>query len=52
VKACPADNWKDREKGETIRSATLTEANPFMSQISDRMPVFLPPDKLDQWLDG
>jgi putative SOS response-associated peptidase YedK len=48
------DSWKDREKGETVRSATLivTEANPFMSQIHDRMPVFLPPDKLDQWLDG
>jgi putative SOS response-associated peptidase YedK len=48
------DNWKDREKGETVRSATLivTEANPFMSQIHDRMPVFLSPDKLGQWLDG
>jgi putative SOS response-associated peptidase YedK len=48
------DNWKNREKGETVRSATLivTEANPFMSQIHDRMPVFLTPDKLDQWLDG
>jgi putative SOS response-associated peptidase YedK len=48
------DNWKDREKGETVRSATLivTEANPFMSQIHDRMPVFLSPDRLGRWLDG
>jgi putative SOS response-associated peptidase YedK len=48
------DNWKDRETGETVRPATLivTEANPFMSQIHDRMPVFLSADKLGRWLDG
>jgi putative SOS response-associated peptidase YedK len=48
------DNWKDREKGETIRSATLivTDANAFMTQIHDRMPVFLPPDRIGAWLDG
>jgi putative SOS response-associated peptidase YedK len=48
------DTWNDREKGERIRSATLivTEANPFMSAIHDRMPVFLPPNKFDAWLDG
>ena len=28
----------------------VTEANPFMSEIHDRMPVFLPPDSLDAWL--
>jgi len=45
------DTWKDRDNGETIRSATLivTEANPFMSNIHDRMPVFLPPEKLEAW---
>ena len=48
------ETWKDREQDETIRSATLivTEANPFMSEIHDRMPVFLPPEKLEGWLDG
>ena len=48
------DNWKDRATGETMRSATLivTDANTFMSQIHDRMPVFLPPDKFEAWLDG
>jgi putative SOS response-associated peptidase YedK len=48
------DNWKDREKGETIRSATLivTDANAFMPQIHDRMPVFLPSDRIGAWLGG
>jgi putative SOS response-associated peptidase YedK len=46
------DNWTNRESGEAIRSCTMivTEANPFMSEIHDRMPVFLPPDRLDAWL--
>jgi putative SOS response-associated peptidase YedK len=46
------DNWTNRESGEAIRSCTMivTEANPFMSEIHDRMPVFLPPDGLDAWL--
>jgi putative SOS response-associated peptidase YedK len=43
-----------REKGETIRSATLvvTDANAFMTQIHDRMPGNLPPDRIGAWLDG
>jgi putative SOS response-associated peptidase YedK len=46
------DNWTNRESGEAIRSCTMivTEANPFMSELHDRMPVFLPPDGLDAWL--
>jgi putative SOS response-associated peptidase YedK len=48
------DTWKDRASGERVRSATIivTEANPFMSEIHDRMPVFLPPDRLEAWLSG
>jgi putative SOS response-associated peptidase YedK len=30
----------------------VTEANPFMSKIHDRMPVFLGPNKFDAWLSG
>jgi putative SOS response-associated peptidase YedK len=46
------DNWKNRETGETIRSCTMivTEANPFMSEIHDRMPVFLGQETLEPWL--
>jgi putative SOS response-associated peptidase YedK len=48
------DNWKNCDTGETLRSCTMivTEANPFMSDIHDRMPVFLAPDRLDSWLTG
>ena len=48
------DNWTNRESGEAIRSCTMivTEANRFMSEIHDRMPVFLPPDRLDAWLNS
>jgi putative SOS response-associated peptidase YedK len=48
------DNWKNRETGEAIRSCTMivTDANPFMSEIHDRMPVFLPPERLEPWLTG
>jgi putative SOS response-associated peptidase YedK len=48
------DNWKNRETGETIRSCTMivTEANPFMSEIHDRMPVFLGQETLHPWLES
>ena len=48
------DNWKNRETGETIRSCTMivSEANPFMSEIHDRMPVFLGQKELHRWLEG
>ena len=48
------DNWKNRETGETIRSCTMivSEANPFMSEIHDRMPVFLGQETLHPWLEG
>jgi putative SOS response-associated peptidase YedK len=46
------DNWTNRETGEAIRSCTMivTDANPFMSEIHDRMPVFVAPERLDAWL--
>jgi putative SOS response-associated peptidase YedK len=48
------DSWKSRETGESIRSCTMivTEANPFMAEIHDRMPAFLLPDAVDPWLEG
>jgi putative SOS response-associated peptidase YedK len=48
------DNWKNRETGETIRSCTMivTEAHPFMSEIHDRMPLFLGQETLHPWLES
>jgi putative SOS response-associated peptidase YedK len=42
--------WKDEEE---IRSCTIitTAANDLMSEIHHRMPVILPPDDYDMWLD-
>ena len=49
-----SDDWKNRETGETIRSCTMivTEANPFMSEFHDRMPVFVRQETLQPWLEG
>jgi putative SOS response-associated peptidase YedK len=35
------DEWRDRQAGETIRSCAviITEANEFVSELHDRMPV-------------
>ena len=30
----------------------VSEANPFMSEIHDRMPVFLGQETLQPWLEG
>ncbi len=48
------DSWKNRETGETVPSCTLivTDANPFMADIRDRIPVFLLPEAVDPWLSG
>lgn len=48
--------WELRERaGEPpLRSCTIltTQASPFMRTIHDRMPVILPPDARDRWLDS
>jgi len=47
------ETWKDREAGDVVESCTIltTEANTFMRQIHDRMPVILRPEHFDAWLD-
>lgn len=47
------DTWKN-ENGETIRTFTIitTEANGLVSEIHTRMPVILPPEKENFWLDN
>ena len=39
------DEWRDRQAGETIRSCAMiiTEANQFVGELHDRMPVILEP---------
>jgi putative SOS response-associated peptidase YedK len=46
--------WKNPETGEVIRSFSVitTSANEMMSPIHDRMPVMLPDDAWERWLDS
>jgi len=46
--------WERWEKGEEpVESCTIltTDANELMQPIHERMPVILPPDQYDLWLD-
>ncbi len=46
--------WERWDKGgEPVESCTIltTEANELMQPIHERMPVILPPDQYDLWLD-
>ena len=46
------ESWK-MDGGEEVRSATIitTEPNEVAAEIHNRMPVILPPDLYDAWLD-
>ncbi len=46
------DEWTSPE-GEVIESCTIltTEPNSLVSDMHDRMPVIVPPDKYSLWLD-
>ena len=45
-------DWTSPE-GEAIRTCTIvtTEPNELLAPIHNRMPVIIPPDKREQWLD-
>jgi putative SOS response-associated peptidase YedK len=45
--------WKDEDTGEIIRSFTIvtTAANSMMAPIHDRMPVVIPEEHWERWLD-
>jgi putative SOS response-associated peptidase YedK len=49
------ERWRgpDKDWDQALHSTAVitTEANEFMSDIHDRMPVFLPPHLWDEWLD-
>jgi putative SOS response-associated peptidase YedK len=48
------DEWRDRHANETIRSCAMiiTEANEFVGELYDRMPVILEPEQFEAWLTG
>ncbi len=46
--------WQNAQDGINLESCTIivTDANPFMALIHDRMPVILSPDDYECWLDS
>jgi putative SOS response-associated peptidase YedK len=48
------DTWRDKQAGETVKSCAMiiTDANDFVGEVHDRMPVVLEPDQFESWLSG
>ena len=46
------ESWLDPRSATKIRTFTIltTEANAIVAPVHDRMPVILPPDRVDEWL--
>jgi putative SOS response-associated peptidase YedK len=46
-------DWRDPDSGEVLWSCTIltTSANQLMRSVHHRMPVILPPEAWDAWLD-
>ncbi len=46
------DEWHDKQSGEKLRSCAMIicDANEFVGQVHDRMPVLLDPPQFDRWL--
>jgi putative SOS response-associated peptidase YedK len=48
------DGWTEPRTGERLRSCSMviTEANEFVADIHDRMPVILEVEHFEQWMEG
>lgn len=48
------EQWRDRDNDESMQTTTIitAQANDFLSQLHQRMPVALLPEHADRWLDG
>jgi putative SOS response-associated peptidase YedK len=48
------DGWVDPATQETVRSCAMviTEANKFVAEVHDRMPVILETTDFEQWESG
>lgn len=47
------ERWRDPADGTTLESCSIVtcQANPLVARIHARMPVILPPEAFDTWLD-
>src|SRR5262249_4657790 len=48
------DEWKNPETNELLKSCAMiiTQANKFVGEVHDRMPVLLEREQFDHWLSG
>src|SRR6266566_3723659 len=48
------DQWWNKQAGETINSCAMvvTQANDFVGEVHDRMPIILEADQFAPWLTG
>ena len=48
------DEWIDIETRQPMKSCAMiiTQANDFVGEVHDRMPVLLRPDEFERWLSG
>jgi putative SOS response-associated peptidase YedK len=48
------DGWTDLQSGERLRSCSMviTDANEFVANTHNRMPVILEAAHFEQWMDG
>ncbi len=48
------ESWTNKETGELLETTAIVtaDANAFMADLHDRMPVVLVPDTAGRWLDG
>jgi putative SOS response-associated peptidase YedK len=48
------DGWTEPQSAERLRSCSMviTDANEFVSDIHDRMPVILEAEHFEQWING
>jgi putative SOS response-associated peptidase YedK len=48
------DQWWNKQAGETISSCAMvvTQANEFVAEVHDRMPIILEADQFEPWLSG
>jgi putative SOS response-associated peptidase YedK len=48
------DKWWNKQAGEAINSCAMvvTQANEYVAEVHDRMPIVLEADQFEPWLTG
>lgn len=48
------ENWNSKESDESLQTTAIitTDANDYLAQVHQRMPVVMRPEQAERWLDG